>query len=139
MIFMFVYYARPEDWVPGLHVIPLAKVSGAMLLVAIFFSLGQLRGRVPKESVFLVLLLIQLVLASALSPVWRGGALANTLVFAKVVLVVFVMAWILNNIHRLRQLIFLQTVCVAIISAVSIWKAHTYHGRLQGALSGNGP
>lgn len=135
--FMFVYYARPEDWIPGIHVIPLAKVTGVVVLLAIFFSVGQLRGRIPEETILLVLLLIQFFLASIFSSVWRGGAVKNTLIFAKLVPIVFVMPWVMNSISRLRQLIFLQTVCVAIISGVSIWKAHTTHGRLQGVLSGN--
>jgi O-antigen ligase len=137
MLFMFVYYARPEDWIPGIGAVPLAKITGVLLILAFLFALGQVRGSLPKESIFLILLLIQFFLAVPFSPVWRGGALRNTLIFAKVVPVVLVMVWVLNNIYRLRQLIFLQTASVTIISAVSIWKAHTYHGRMQGILTGN--
>ena len=134
---MVAYYARPEDWIPGVRAVPLAKITGVLLIVAFLFTLGRVRGRLPKESVLLVLLLIQFFLTVLFSSVWRAGALTTTLSFAKVVPVVFVMVWVLNNIYRLRQMIFLQTASVAIISAVSIWKAHTSHGRLEGVLGGN--
>jgi O-antigen ligase len=137
VLFMLAYYARPEDWIPGLGAVPLAKIAGVPLIVAFLFALAQVRGRLPKESVFLVLLLLQFFLAVSFSPVWQAGALTTTLGFAKVVPVVFVMVWVLNNIYRLRQVIFLQTASVTIISAVSIWKAHTFHGRLEGVLGGN--
>jgi putative inorganic carbon (hco3(-)) transporter len=137
VLFMVVYFARPEDWIPGAGAVPLAKITGVPLILAFLFALAQVRGRLPKESVLLVVLLGQFFLTVLFSPVWRAGALTTTLSFAKVVPVVFVMVWVLNNIHRLRQLIFLQTVSVTIISAVTIWKAHTFHGRLEGMLTGN--
>ena len=57
--------------------------------------------------------------------------------FIKVVVVVFIMVWVLNTMPRLRQIIYLQTTCVVIVSAMTIWKGHTKGGRLEGVLSGN--
>ena len=137
ILFMLVYYARPEDWIPGVSAIPLAKTTGALLILAFLLSLGQVRGRVPKEVVYLVLLLLQFFLSVPFSSVWRGGAFWNTLNFAKVVPVVFVLVWVLNTMPRWRRLIFLQTACVAIIAAVAVWKGRSTHGRLLGVLNGN--
>jgi putative inorganic carbon (HCO3(-)) transporter len=137
ILFMLVYYARPEDWIPGASVIPLAKTTGVLSILAFLLSLGQVRGRMPKEVVYLLLLLLQFALAVLFSPVWRGGAFRNTLNFAKVVPVVFVSVWVLNTMPRWRRLIFLQTACVAIIAAVAIWKGRSTHGRLVGVLNGN--
>jgi putative inorganic carbon (HCO3(-)) transporter len=136
ILFMLVYYARPEDWIPGVNVIPLAKTTGALLILAFLLSLGQVRGRVPREVIYLVLLL-QFFLAVPFSPVWKGGAFWNTLNFAKVVPVVFVLVWVLNTLSRWRRLIFLQTVCVTIIAVVAVWKGRSTHGRLVGVLYGN--
>ncbi|PYV93929.1 MAG: hypothetical protein DMG90_01110, partial [Acidobacteria bacterium] len=39
-VFYFVYCARPEDWVPGLLYVPLAKISGIFAILALFSSWG---------------------------------------------------------------------------------------------------
>ena len=137
LCFMAIYFARPEDWIPGVHVIPLAKVTGAVLIVAFVFSMGKARGRVPHEVIYLVLLVLLMFLSAPMSPVWKGGAFWTTLNFSKIAPVVFVMVWVLNSMRRLRLLILLQTVCVTIIAAVTIWKGHTTGGRIEGVLSGN--
>jgi len=137
LCFMAIYFARPEDWIPGVHVIPLAKVTGAVLIVAFVFSMGKVRGRVPNEVIYLALLVLQMFLTVPMSQVWMGGAFWTTLNFSKVAPVVFVMVWAVNTMPRLRLLILLQTVCVTIIAAVTIWKGHTTGGRIEGVLSGN--
>ena len=32
ILFMVVYFARPEDWIPGLGAVPLAKLTGALMV-----------------------------------------------------------------------------------------------------------
>ena len=59
LAFFVVYCARPEDWIPGLHQFPLAKVTGVLAFVALALSLGQAR-RLPREVLYLFLLLAQL-------------------------------------------------------------------------------
>jgi putative inorganic carbon (hco3(-)) transporter len=137
VLFMAVYCARPEDWIPGVGVIPFAKVTGILSILAFLFSLRQVRARLPKEVIYLAVLLLQLSLAALFSPVWRGGAVWTTFNFAKVLPIVVVMVLVLNTMSRLRSLILLQTICVAIISTVTIWKGHTSQGRLEGVLGGN--
>lgn len=137
VLFMLVYCARPEDWIPGVHRIPLAKIVGAVVIVAALASLGQSRRRLPREAVYLFVLTGLLWLSVPFSPVWRGGAFWGALEFTKVVPVIFVMLFALTTLARFRRLIFVQTACVAIISGVSIWKAHTLTGRLEGVLNGN--
>ena len=38
--FYLVYCARPEDWVPGLSYLPLAKITGVIAVLALLLSLG---------------------------------------------------------------------------------------------------
>jgi O-antigen ligase len=137
VLFMLVYCARPEDWIPGVGHVPLAKIVGAIVIIAGLFSLGQSRLRLPREASYLVLLTGCLWLSVPFSPVWKGGAFAQAFEFTKVVPVIFVMVFALRSLPRFRRLIFVQTACVVIISAVSIWKAHVYIGRLEGVLNGN--
>ena len=132
LILMVVYCARPEDWIPGLNVVPLAKIAGVLVLFAFLFSLGQFRLSLPREIIYLLLLVGQLFLASLFSPVWRGGALMATLEFSKVLLIVIVMASVLNSAKRLRQLIFIQAASVAVIATVVVLKGRMLGARLEG-------
>ena len=125
ILFMLVYYARPEDWIPGVSVIPLAKTTGALLILAFLLSLGQVRGLVPREVIYLVLLLLQFFLSVPFSPVWRGGAFWNTLNFAKVVPVVFVLVWVLNT---------MLPVAAADFFADGMCYDHCGRGRVEGSV-----
>jgi putative inorganic carbon (HCO3(-)) transporter len=137
LLFMVVYCARPEDWIPGLSNVPLAKIAGVLALAAFVLSLGRIRQRLPNEVIFVILLTIQLFVTVPMSPVWRGGALNTTLDFAKIVIIVPVMVMAVNTATRLRRLLFIQAASVATISAVAVWKGHMLSGRLAGVLNGN--
>ena len=137
LLFMVVYCARPEDWIPGLANLPLAKMAGILALIAFLLSLGEIRQRFPTEVVFLLLLTLQLFITAPLSPVWKGGAFSTTLDFAKVVLIVLVTVMAVNTAKRLRRLLLIQAASVAAISAVAVWKGRMVGSRLGGVLSGN--
>jgi putative inorganic carbon (HCO3(-)) transporter len=137
LLFMVIYCARPEDWIPGLSVVPLAKIAGGLALLALMFSFRQFRSALPREVIYLILLVGQLFLAAAMSPVWRGGSVQKTLDFAKVLLIVIVVSAAVNTVSRLRRLIFIQAASVAVIAAVAIWKGRLLLGRLEGTLGGN--
>jgi putative inorganic carbon (HCO3(-)) transporter len=137
LLFMAVYCARPEDWIPGLSTFRLGKVAGILALLALLFSLRQIRSSLPREVIYLILLFGQLFLAAAMSPVWRGGAVQLTLDFGKVILIVVIIYWSVNSVERLRRLIFIQAAAVAVIAAVAVWKGHLLAGRLEGTLGAN--
>jgi putative inorganic carbon (hco3(-)) transporter len=134
LLFMVVYFARPEDWIPGLAAAPLAKIAGVLALLAFACSLGQIRQRLPREVICLMLLIVQLFLAASLSPIWPGGAFFRTLNFVKVLLIVVVMALSVKTEKRLRLLVFVQAVSAAVIAAITVWKGRLLVGRLQGVL-----
>ena len=96
-----------------------------------------MRQRLPPETVFLALLVGQLFLAAALSPVWRGGAIQATLDFAKVLMIVLVIVTAVSTPQRLRVLIFTQAISVSVIATVVLWKGRLLLGRLEGILGGN--
>jgi O-antigen ligase len=137
LAFMFVYFARPEDWIPGLSSAPLAKITGILALVALACSIGQFRQRIPREVVLLCLLVGQLFAASLLSPVWSGGAMNLTLNFSKIVLVALLIIGTVTTSRRLRWVLFSQAVSSAAIAAVMLWKGRLLGGRLEGILDGN--
>src|ERR1700683_2544746 len=136
VLFFVVYCARPEDWIPGLSGIPLAQIRGVLCSLSFLASLPQLNRHLPRESLYVVLLVLQLWLTVPLSPVWRGGAFYTTLDFSKVLLIVLVMGVAVTSMLRLRRLIFVQTASVAAIAAVSLVRKELVFGRLAGAVHG---
>ncbi len=136
LAFFLVYCARPEDYIPGLAHLHLARIVGFFALVAFVMSLGRLKQGFPKEIIFLILLLLQFLLASAFSPIWKGRSLGVTLEFSKVVLIVMVMVLAVTSLIRLRKLIFVQTASVAAVALVSVIRGRAHGGRLMGVLNG---
>ena len=136
VLFMVVYFARPEDWIPGLAVLPLAKLTGILILLALVFSFGNIRWHLPLEVIFLTLLVVQLWLTVPFSPVWRGGAFNVMLNFTKVLPLVIVIYGAVRSMNRLCWVLFVQAASVAAIAMASIVNAHILRGRLEGVLSG---
>ena len=137
-VFYVVYCARPEDWIPGLRSVPLAKISGVFAIVGLMLSLGRSKRGLrdlPREAVYLLLLIGIFFVSAAFSPVWKGGAFFRALDFAKV-LVAWVLTFaVVTSLARLRRLLFIQTTSVAVISIVSMVKGAS-HPRLDGVLGG---
>lgn len=136
--FYVVYCARPEDWIPGLKYIPLAKVTAMAAFIGLIASPWKTRRSfksLPKESWYLLSLMGLLFVSAAFSPVWKGGAVSRTIDFSKVY-VAWVLTYLLvTNLERLRRIIFIQSASVAVIAGVSIVKGHN-RPRLEGVISG---
>jgi O-antigen ligase len=133
---MVVYFARPEDWVPGLAAVPLAKIAGILILLALVFSFSNVRWQMPWEVTFLGLLVVQLWFAVAFSSVWRGGAFNVMLDFSKVLPLAIVIFGVIRSMNRLRWILLVQAASIAAIAVISIAYAHGPGGRLQGLRSG---
>src|SRR5438309_9008749 len=72
--FYFVYCARPEDWIPGLAYIPLAKLTGLFAVLGLIMSVGKTKRRFrdfPLEARLLIALVCLLVSSALLSPVCK--------------------------------------------------------------------
>jgi putative inorganic carbon (HCO3(-)) transporter len=136
VLFIIVYFARPEDWIPGLSALPLAKISGILILGSLAFSFQAIRWRMPQEITFLALMVAQLWLSAILSPVWKGGAVNAMLDFSKVLPLVIVIYGVIRSPNRLRFILFVQAASVAGIAIASVASRHMSGGRLQGILSG---
>ncbi len=136
--FYLVYCARPEDWIPGLKYIPLAKISGIFALLGLLVSAGKSKRSwrdLPREAAYLAAIIGLLIIAAVLSPVWRGGALVKTLDFAKVLVAWVLTFLVITNFKRLRQIIFIQSASVVVIAIVSLLKGRD-HPRLEGVIGG---
>lgn len=136
--FYIVYCARPEDWIPGLGYIPLAKITAVLAFLGLLSSLSRAQRKLwnlPREGSYLLALMGVLFLSACLSPVWVGGAVNRSLDFAKVYVVWLLTYLVITNFARLRRMIFIQSACVVVISAVSIVLGHS-QPRLEGVIGG---
>ncbi len=136
--FYVVYCARPEDWIPGLQYIPLAKITGVLAFLGLLMSLGRTQRKfkdLPRESFYLLAMIGVLTLSAFLSPIWRGGAVNHTIDFAKVYVAWVLTFLLVTNFARLRRVIFIQSASVVVISAVSIIMGHS-RPRLDGVIGG---
>src|SRR5258708_36843601 len=125
--FYVVYCARPEDWIPGLQYIPLAKITGVLAFLGLLMSLGRTQRKfkdLPRESFYFLAMIGVLTLSAFLSPIWRGGAVNPTITFAKVYGASVLHFLLGTNFARLRRVIFIQSASVVVISALSIIMWH---------------
>jgi O-antigen ligase len=136
--FYVVYCARPEDWIPGLNLIPCAKITAILAMWGLFNSWGRTKRTlkdVPKEGKLLLILIILLFTAGFLSPIWKGGAVRFTIDFSKMYLAWILTFLLITSFDRLRRIIHIQAACVAVICGVSIIKGHN-QPRLEGVIGG---
>jgi O-antigen ligase len=136
--FYFVYCGRPEDWFHGLGILPMAKIAGIGAILTLMFGAGKGKRKfrdLPRESYYLLTMILVLYLSAVLSPIWRGGALSRTLDFSKVYVVWVLTFLLVTDLVKFRRIIFIQTASVAVISLVSIIKGHS-QPRLEGVLGG---
>lgn len=136
--FYFIYCARPTDFTPGLNEIPLAKIAALLAILSLLASAGKTPrklGDLPKEGVYLLLLIALLFASAFLSPVWRGGAFFATLEFAKVSIAWLLTFLLVTTFNRLRRMIFVQAASVGVVSAVAVVKGHSVP-RLSGVIGG---
>jgi len=136
--FYVVYCARPEDWIPGLAYIPLAKISAIFALLGLILSAGRSKRslqHLPREATYLFAMVAALFFAAAISPVWKGGAFFKTLDFAKVAIAWVLSYLVITSFERFKQIIFIQSASVAVITLVSLVKGRS-HPRLEGAIGG---
>jgi len=134
--FYFVYLLRPEDKVPGMSYVPWAKVAGLFGIVGLLQSVGKSRLPWPREVIYLILLTVHFSVGVPFA-YWRGGAFERLLDFSKVTVLVVLMLYAINNLARLRRVIYLHAACVACVASLSaIQGQRDDTGRLLGAVGG---
>ena len=43
VIFSLIYFSRPEDFIPGLNIVPISKIAGGIALLALIFGVPASR------------------------------------------------------------------------------------------------
>ena len=138
LVFSFLYYARPEDVIPGLNVISVAKIAGGLAVVGLIAGLMTQKGKVkfPLEVKLLLLLGAQMCLTIPFA-YWRGGAFATVFgKYSKGVIVAILVSMLVTNLPQLRKLLWVQAAAMVVTAIASILLHRTVQGRLSGALGG---
>jgi hypothetical protein len=136
--FFVIYCARPEDWIPGLKILPLAKITAILAIWGLFTSLGRTKRTfkdLPKEATLLLTMIGLLCLGAFLSPVWRGGAVTRSIDFSKIYVAWVLIFLLVTTFDRLRRVIFIQVISVVAVCAAALIKGHSTP-RLNGVLGG---
>jgi O-antigen ligase len=136
--FYFVYCARPGDWIPGLSHLPMAKITGIAAFFGLISSLGKTKRKfsdLPRESHYLLGMIIVLFFSALVSPIWKGGAISHVLDFCKVYVAWVLTFMLVTTFDRFQRIMFIQSASVAVICTVSIIKGHST-SRLEGVLGG---
>jgi O-antigen ligase len=136
--FYAVYCLRPEDWVPGLSYVPMAKITGIIAILGFFTSLGKTKRGfkdMPREAKYLLAIMALLGFGALFSPVSRMHALLATMEFSKVYVAWALTFLLITTIPRLERIIFIQAASVGVICAVAMVKGHDVP-RLDSVLGG---
>jgi O-antigen ligase len=136
VVFSFLYYYRPEDFIGLLAYIPMARIAGVLGLVALIAGMAGTRSKIPTAVKMLWLLLLQMTLCIP-TALWRGGAFSTVFEkFAKGVIVAMLISMSVVAVRELRKLLWLQVSAVALVVFFSIAFRHFRDGRLQGIQKG---
>jgi O-antigen ligase len=137
VLFSFVYFVRPEDFIPGLSYLYLARILGAITLLALIFGVKRSeRGKISLEGKILIALMVQMVLTIPTS-FWRGGSFEMVMNrFSKGVIVALLIPLVVTGVKELRRLLFIQAASITLVTVASILAHHTLDGRLMGIQKG---
>src|SRR5258708_36288899 len=116
--FSALYYYRPEDFIPGLNYIPMARIAGVIGAVALIVGMigDGGKAKVPRAVKFLWLLLLQMALCVPFA-MWRGGAFSAVFEkFAKAVIVAMLISMAVVTVRELRKLLFIQVSAVTLVT-----------------------
>jgi O-antigen ligase len=137
VLFSVIYFARPEDFIPGLDAIPIGKIAGGITLFALIFLVpSSRRHKLTIELKVLLLLLLQMIICIPFAA-WRFGAYDAVInKFSKGVVVAILVYMIANSVKEVRRLLAIQAGTVAVVTVISVFVHHTEYGRLMGIQKG---
>jgi O-antigen ligase len=120
LTFSFLYYARPEDFIPGMAAIPVGKISGGLALAGLILGWGRMKGKMPLAIKLVLVLLVHMCITIPFS-FWRGGAYDVVInQFSKAAMVALLISMIVSSVGELRRLLWVQAASVSVMTIASI-------------------
>jgi O-antigen ligase len=133
LVFSFLYFFRPEDIIPHLNAIPLAKITGAIALIALVMGTGRDRPRKLPVEVKLIFAMFVWMCITIPFAYWKGGSfLVVFLQFSKAVIISLILTITVSHLIELKKLISVHAIAVALMTLGSIALNHRINGRLAG-------
>ncbi len=133
-----LYFGRPEDVIPGIGNIPMAKIAGGLALIGLILSLmsGKSKQKFAPETKYLLAMFGWYCITIPFA-YWRAGAFTTVMTrLSKSVIVAVLVALVVRELWQLKRLVWVQAAAVASMSIMSVALHHTHGGRLVGALGG---
>jgi O-antigen ligase len=120
LMFSFIYFARPEDFIPGLDYLPVGKISAGIALVALLFSWRRRQAKMPLEIKLVLGLFFYLCLTIPFA-FWRGGSYAVVInQFSKAAIAAVLISMIVSEMWELKRLLWVHAAAMAILAVASI-------------------
>jgi O-antigen ligase len=132
-----LYYARPEDVIPGFGVLPMVKIAGALAVLALLVAMTKKREikKLPLETKLLILLFAHMIIGIPFA-YWSGGAFQTVFTkFSKGVIVAVLVTMLVTGLDQLRKLLWIQAASLAFMTMFSIG-SHNRNSRMSGVLGG---
>lgn len=130
--FFVLYFFRPEDFVPGLGAVPLAKIAGIFAASALAGSILSGRAKFTLETKLLLALFVYFCIA-IIGSIWVGGSydvIVNG--FLKNMIAVLAAAFAITTLARLRRMIVIQTSAMLVMTVLALGQGRQF-GRMFGA------
>ncbi|MGH9861474.1 MAG: O-antigen ligase family protein [Candidatus Acidiferrales bacterium] len=122
LLFVLIYCSRPNELIPGMALFPFARIAAVFALMGFLPALLMKPAEVfpgLKEMKYLVLLFLQLAIAVPFS-IWPGGSAEQVFEdMSKVVLISLCIPGVVNTVSRVRWMLRVQTIPVAIMVLAS--------------------
>ncbi len=136
VVFSFLYFARPEDLIPGLGKIPVEKIIGGIAFIALFFGIRSRSAfrKWPLELKLLAALLGWQTLCIPFAFYITGSLWLVIDKCCKALIVALLVGLVPDSIGQVRRLMFIQASAVAFMTFVSVLLYRG--GRMGGVLGG---
>ncbi|HVA62085.1 MAG TPA: O-antigen ligase family protein [Terriglobales bacterium] len=120
VVFYVIYFFRPEDYIPGLSLVPIEKLVGGLALLAFAGAVLGQRFQSSREVILMALFLADLCLCIP-TAVWPGGSFALVVnSFAKCVLVVLATICMADTPARCRRVMAILTLAMLLMAAFAL-------------------
>jgi O-antigen ligase len=133
-----LYFGRPEDVIPGIGMIPMAKIAGGLALIGLVLSLmsGKAKQKFAPETKYVIGLFLWFCVTIPFA-YWKAGAFVTVMErLSKSVIVAVLVALVVKEFWQLKRLVWVQATAVALMTVLSVALHRTHGGRLVGALGG---
>jgi len=131
VLFTINVYLRPQELIPALAPLRLAKVVAGLAFLSFCFGYFKYSERLPVKNweVRLTILFALFILWSIPMSLWKGGSIAHFFsVSSKTFLIFFIIVFVVNRVERIRLLLFVLLSCGGFMAVYAAYQMKTGQG-----------